>query len=159
MGEHLIAANNLILGTVNFLVLPLPEGWELLDPGASPEVDARVLLDGVSWTREGQAAYLLRLGDGRLARLDLRVAAALPPPPRLSPARGRLEVTVNDHPGRLEWGEARPLLGRLGRGRPLVTVGFSCPLTGRGVRLNLWGGLVAAERERLATALAGLACH
>ncbi|MDI3297969.1 MAG: hypothetical protein QJR08_02250 [Bacillota bacterium] len=160
MSEHLIAANNLILGTVNFLVLTLPEGWGLMDPGSPPEVEARVLLDGVSWTRDGRAAYLLRLDDGRVAHLDLRVASALPPPPPgLQPERPAVELAVNGHPARLESGRARPVLGRFGRARPVLTLGFACPVTGRGLRLTLWGELRAEERSQLVASLAALGCH
>ncbi|MDI3316958.1 MAG: hypothetical protein QJR14_05010 [Bacillota bacterium] len=160
MGEHLIAAHNLILGTVNFLVLSLPEGWGLSDPGGPPEVESRVLRDGVSWARDGQAAYLLRLADGRLARLDLRAGPATPPVPSgFRPERPVAEVPVGGHPARAESGRARPFLGRFGRARPVLTLAFRCPETDRGLRLSVWGELRPEEREELLQSLAAVACH
>ncbi|HWP45707.1 MAG TPA: hypothetical protein VNM22_00975 [Candidatus Limnocylindrales bacterium] len=59
MKKHLLAANNFFLGVTNFLILPLPDSWQLVDILTPPDVDASFTSQNISWVTSGSVNYLL----------------------------------------------------------------------------------------------------
>lgn len=157
--SHLVAVNNTLLGTVNLLVLALPGGWRLSDRGAAPEIDGRMLHAGAAWATAGQAEYALVPGERRFLRLEIRIGPRLPPAPRGLSREAEGEITAGGHRAAWVAGRARVIAGLFGPVEPVVSLGFFCDKTRRGIRVTVWGELSAAERDELINAMAGNECH
>jgi hypothetical protein len=160
--RHALAANNLLFGVSNFVVLPLPAEWELLRSPFAPEVDRQTRRGDISWVREGRATHLL-IHRGRRLTVECRIDIA---PRRLAlkvPAgargwsRGQLEI--GGHPAAFVIGVHRrgwwPRL-RLA----ILRASFYCEPLGRGIGVELLseGGEEPHLRELL-PALSQLQCH
>lgn len=86
--DHVLAATHFVLGPSNFLVLRLPENWDLRLGRAPMDVDYTTALDGVRWAQEGQAFALLVDPKARRAiELKVRTARASIPAPKLNEPR------------------------------------------------------------------------
>jgi len=157
--KHLIAVNNTLLGTVNLLVLALPAGWRLGDRGAAPEIDGRTVYGGVAWATAGQAEYALVLGQRRFLRLELHIGHRLPPLPRRLQLETQGQTTAGEHLAAWAAGRARVIAGVFGPAEPVLTLGFFCDHTRRGMRVSVWGEMSPAERAALLAALPGIRCH
>lgn len=59
MAAQLLAANNVLLGTTNLLITGLPDGWQLVEGYAHPEVDAWSEYGDVRWVSRGHGVYRL----------------------------------------------------------------------------------------------------
>jgi hypothetical protein len=82
--DHVVAATHFVLGASNFLVLPLPENWDLRLGRAPMDIDYTIARDGVRWAQEGQATALLVDHKARRAiELTVRTARGSIPPPKL----------------------------------------------------------------------------
>src|SRR5206468_4284224 len=57
--DHVVAATHFVLGPSNFLVLRLPENWDLRLGRAPMDVDYTTYVDGVRWAQAGQASAML----------------------------------------------------------------------------------------------------
>lgn len=70
--RHVLAANNMLLGTSNLVVLSLPPGWLLRNGIQRPEVDARRVVGRYCWATLADAHYYL-IPPGGTSRVDLWV--------------------------------------------------------------------------------------
>jgi hypothetical protein len=74
MNQHLVAAGNYVLGTSNFLILNLPQGWRLFTGLYPAEVDNSTQVMDTRWVTNGRASYLLHSGaPGGKVELAVRV--------------------------------------------------------------------------------------
>ncbi|HET7640217.1 MAG TPA: hypothetical protein VFK47_15935, partial [Ktedonobacteraceae bacterium] len=74
MNQHVVAAGNHVLGSTNFLILSLPEGWRLFTGLHPAEVDNSTQIRNTRWVTNGRASYLLHSGQpGGKVELALRV--------------------------------------------------------------------------------------
>lgn len=142
--RQVLAANNLLLGTTNLLVLNLPPGWRLQSGIQRPEVDARRVVGSVCWATQGAAHYFLKPPDSK-ARVDLWARIR----PRAPRGVTGTPVVVAGHAGVCEINEERPGMVRL-------MLRWECPESGRFIELEARG---AVSLEGLAQALAGSQCH
>jgi hypothetical protein len=161
MNQHLVAAGNYVLGSTNFCILNLPEGWRLFTGLHPAEVDRSRQIGDVRWVTVGRASYLLhtgrpggkvelalRIGQGRIERWLNRICS--------DGSAGRL--VLNEHeacyrlrPRRQSW---------LSRQRgDLLEVVLYCESTGRTLVLEFDGPAEAEQRQALLEALAGTVCH
>ncbi|WP_029214941.1 hypothetical protein [Kallotenue papyrolyticum] len=152
---HLLAANNVFLGPINFLILPLPEGWEVRNGISRPEVDSTEHWAGAAWAR-GRAYYLL-VHPARRLGLELWLEAA-PGTAALPPDATRLRLQAHEEDGAYRFSERQ--LGLLGRRRePQLELRLNCPHTKRRITLTLSGPCAPEEWQQLLAAFATLRCH
>src|SRR2546430_16784544 len=92
--DHVVAATHFVLGPSNFLVLRLPENWDLRLGRAPMDVDYTTYVDGVRWAQAGQASAMLVDSKARRGNeLTLRTSRGSTPPPQLvEPRPGRCRV-------------------------------------------------------------------
>lgn len=157
-----IAARNLVFGTSNFFVLPVPSPWELVRGPFQPEVDRWNRLGNVSWVTEGRAAYLL-FDRGTKRGIELHIDVKLRPPTPAAPSfPGRTalwnSVVIGGH-------SAGYTMGKLRRGlwprRTLdrLQVGFVCEPLSRAITLKLVGAYGQDLLVGLLRSLEDLQCH
>ncbi len=86
--DHVVAATHFVLGPSNFIVLRLPENWDLRLGRAPMDIDYTIPWDGVRWAQEGRAsALLVDLRAKRAIELAVRTARGSIPPPKLLDSR------------------------------------------------------------------------
>ena len=92
--DHVIAATHFVLGPSNFLVLRLPQNWDLRIGRHPTDVDYTILFEGVRWAQQGQAAALLVDPKARRGiELTVRTARGKIHPPQLGePERGSCPI-------------------------------------------------------------------
>lgn len=168
--SHLVATRNLLLGTCNLLILPLPEGWRLVDGYSPPEVDRWVKRDGVAWATAGRGSYRVVASSGRpddhrprVLSLDVRLAPAgnsgSPEPWGAEPARVREAGSGTLAGHRARWALGEVLRGFPRRLRPALAIRLECPETGRRIDLLFEGEDAALQEEVLAALRQGPVCH
>ncbi|TLZ56514.1 MAG: hypothetical protein E6K17_04050 [Methanobacteriota archaeon] len=156
--NHVVAATHFMLGPSNFLVLRLPENWDLHLGRAPMDVDYTIAVDGVRWAQEGQASALLVDAKARRAiELLVRTARGAVPPPRLLEPRAGT-CTVGGHDASYALGTAN--LGLFGTKRYAVLhVSFRCTDTKRLVDLRFMHKGSSDMLEALMPPLARARCH
>lgn len=175
MRQRLLAANNLVMGTANILLIAVPDTWRVADGYATPEVDRWSEFRERRWMMDGHAPYRLvephPEADGVVrAEVELLIQAV----PLKSPAvRPRLASVAEVQQVELSGHQAEVTFGTVRRGLfpprtvPALHIGMACPATGRRLTLDLnaalRGSSPAATEEDLAALLealkAGLGCH
>src|SRR5256714_14238750 len=86
--DHVVAATHFVLGPSNFIVLRLPENWDLRLGRMPMDIDYTVFVDGVRWAQAGQASALLVDAKARRAiELTDQTAREAGPAPKLPAAR------------------------------------------------------------------------
>lgn len=86
--DHVVAATHFVLGPSNFLVLRLPENWNLRLGRMPMDIDYTVFVDGVRWAQAGQASAMLVDPKARRAiELIVKTARGSIPPPKLDQPR------------------------------------------------------------------------
>src|SRR5207245_10650910 len=86
--DHVAAATRFVLGPSNFVVIRLPEQWDLRLGRQPMDVDYTVAVDGVRWAQEGRASGLLvDLQARRAIELSVRTSRGPIPPPKLDESR------------------------------------------------------------------------
>ena len=86
--DHVVAATHFVLGPSNFIVLRLPENWDLRLGRTPMDIDYTVFVDGVRWAQAGQASALLVDAKARRAiELTVRTARESVSPPKLLDAK------------------------------------------------------------------------
>ncbi len=161
MNQHLVAAGNYVLGTSNFLILNLPEGWRLFTGLYPAEVDNSIQISDARWVTNGRASYLLHSGEpGGKVELTVRVGQGEVGrwlnPLRQDASAG--QIAVGQHyalhrlrPRRQSW---------LSRNRGnILEVALYCNITRRTLLLEFSGPEHEADRHALVEALHGLVCH
>ncbi|MBI4608885.1 MAG: hypothetical protein HY726_07755 [Candidatus Rokubacteria bacterium] len=157
-----IAARNLVFGTSNFFVLPVPSPWELVRGPFQPEVDTWTRRENVSWVTEGRAAYLLYdpgTKRGIELHIDVRRRGGAADAPAPGPAGAlRDSVVIGGH-------QAVCSVVTLRRGlwprRTLhrVRVAFTCEPLARAITLDLIGAYGQDLLHALARDLGSIQCH
>ncbi|HWM50316.1 MAG TPA: hypothetical protein VNO76_03090 [Thermoplasmata archaeon] len=86
--DHVVAATHFVLGPSNFLVLQLPDNWDLRLGRMPMDIDYTVFCDGIRWAQAGQASALLVDAKARRAvELTVRTARESITPLNLLDAR------------------------------------------------------------------------
>jgi len=141
--RHVLAANNMLLGTTNLIVLNLPPGWLLRNGIQRPDVDARRVVGRYCWATLGAAHYYL-IPPGGPDRVDLWVRIR----PRAKREPIGAPMTVGGHNGVYRLTES-------GRERRLV-VEWTCKKSERFMEVESRG---TVPLEPLLQALQGCQCH
>lgn len=96
--DHVVAATHLVLGPSNFLVLRLPDNWNLRLGRMPMDIDYTVFVDGVRWAQAGQASAMLVDPKARRAiELIVRTSRVSIAPPKLAePRPGTCRVGGHD---------------------------------------------------------------
>lgn len=157
MHEQLLAADNLVMGTTNILVIAVPEGWRIINGHAAPEVDGWSEYRERRWMSQGQAPYRL----------------VEPHPDQPGMVRSEVELVISAKPTHASDHSTRHTFGTVKRGFlprrdvPALRLQVDCPQTGRRIQLDLQSsirnGMPTAAREDLERLLKvlteGLRCH
>lgn len=157
---HRLAARNVVVGDTEFLSLPLPAPWGLTRAVVTPEVRTTVRTRSRIWVVSGETRHVV-FDRGRNLGLDLvvRISHGAPRMPRA--ARQVLDeglATCNGH-------EARYRIVRRGRGLFLrgeeqaLLVAFACPVTTRGVLVEIAGQCGAEDLRAFLHVLPEVECH
>ena len=156
--DHVVAATHFVLGPSNFVVIRLPDNWDLRLGRHPMDVDYTVAYDGVRWAQEGRAAGLLVDARARRAiELSVRTSRGSIPPPKFDESRPGT-CNIGGHSAEYTLGSARfGLLGtKLYR---VLHVSYRCDETQRLVDLRFMHRGTAELLEGLLTPLAGTRCH
>jgi hypothetical protein len=106
--KHLLAANNFFLGVTNFLILPLPDSWQLVDVLVPPDVDASFPSKNISWVTSGSAHYLLADPDRSLSiefLLQIKKGNTRRFKPILNPIEFQGTLWIGKHAATQTWGK------------------------------------------------------
>jgi hypothetical protein len=161
MNQHLVAAGNYVLGTSNFLILNLPQGWRLFTGLHPAEVDNSTQVLNTRWVTNGRASYLLHSGvPGGKVELALRVGQgevsrwldAL----RQDSAVGQVEVDRHQAYYRLRQRKQNWLSRNRG---DILEMVFYCEATRRTLALEFSGPEREEDRKALLEALSESRCH
>lgn len=161
MNQHLVAAGNYVLGSSNFLILSLPEGWQLFTGLHPAEVDNSTQIGEIRWVTNGSASYLLHSGQpGGKVELALRVGQG-------EVGRWLNSFSSSDTAGQLMIGNHQAFYrlrsrrqSRFSRSRGnILEVVFYCPVTRRTLALEFSGPGQDEQRQALLEALRGVVCH
>lgn len=156
--DHVVAANHLVLGPSNFIVLRLPDNWDVRLGRHPADVDYLVAFEGVRWAQEGRAdALLMDMKARRAIELGVRTARGSIPSPRLlEPRRG--SCTLGGHAAAYAVGAEN--LGLLGTKRyNVLHIAYRCDETGRSIDLRFMHKGDTATLEGFLDPLKGTRCH
>ncbi len=156
--DHVLAATHFVLGPTNFLVLRLPQEWDVRIGRNPSDVDYTCAYDGVRWAQQGQAtAFVIDEKANRVMELDVRTARGPMRAPALEgPFEGNCEMY--GHPATYRIGEAR--LGLFRNKRFCVLhVAYRCGETQRYLSLQFLGRSDPGELTALLPVVAKSRCH
>ncbi|TLZ87063.1 MAG: hypothetical protein E6K02_03975 [Methanobacteriota archaeon] len=156
--DHVVAATHFVLGPSNFVVIRLPEQWDLRLGRQPMDVDYTVAVDGVRWAQEGRASGLLvDLQARRAIELSVRTSRGPIPPPKLDESRPGTSK-VGGHAAAYTLGSAH--FGLFGtKLYHVLHVSYRCDETQRIVDLRFMHQGTEETLEGLLPALAGTRCH
>lgn len=156
--DHVLAATHFVLGPANFLILRLPQNWDVRIGRNPYDVDYTIFLDGVRWAQEGRAtAFLVDEAAKKAMELDVRTAKAPLRPPLLAGAQ-KGGCRVGGHDASYALGEARYGLFRTKRFR-MLQIAYRCEPTQRHVDLRFLGRGEGGPLLSLLEPLGGCRCH
>lgn len=143
MAGHVLFTTHFLLGTTNFYVLELPDGWRVVRSRAGTDADRSTQFGPYRWVQEGQAAYgVLDPERRRLGELHVHARPAEEGRPPKLPSDIRADLVEEpaemcDHDGWLRRGR----LAARGRRREVkVLEAFGrCPHTRRWVMVQALG--------------------
>jgi len=156
--DHVVAATHFVLGPSNFVVLRLPDRWDLRLGRQPMDVDYTIAHDGVRWAQEGRASGLLVDPQARRAiELTVRTARGSIPPPKLEESRPGA-CKMGGHSAACAIGSAH--FGLLGtKLYHVLHISCRCEDTQRLVDLRFMHRGTPEVLESLLTPLAGSRCH
>ena|SRR5215469_2231327 len=161
MNQHLVAVGNYLLGSTNFLILNLPEGWRLSTGLHPAEVDNSTQIRDIRWVTNGRASYLMHSGQpGGKVELALRVGQG-------EVRRWLDSIRYSDSANQLEVGKHQAFYhlrprrqSRFSRNRgDILEVVLYCDVTRRTLALEFSGPEQEEQRQALLEALSGVVCH
>ncbi|HYR81871.1 MAG TPA: hypothetical protein VEN80_06190 [Thermoplasmata archaeon] len=156
--DHVVAATHFVLGPSNFVVIRLPDNWDLRLGRHPMDVDYTIAYDGVRWAQEGRAAGLLVDARARRAiELTVRTSRGSIAPPKLDESRPGT-CKMGGHSAAYTIGSAH--FGLLGtKLYHVLHMNYRCDETQRLVDLRFMHQGTAELLEGLLTPLAGTRCH
>src|SRR2546422_118530 len=157
---HRLAARNVVGGHTDFLSLPLPPPWRITPAVVTPEVQTTLRAAARTWVASGETRHVVFDRERNLGlALVVRIGTGSPRLPRR--AREVLDegwAFCNGH-------EARYRIVRRGRGflmrgdEQVLAVAFRCPVTQRGVAIEIGGVCAEGDLRLFLAAMPGLECH
>jgi len=156
--DHVVAATHFVLGPSNFVVIRLPDNWDLRLGRQPMDVDYTIPYDGVRWAQEGRASGLLvDLQARRAIELSVRTARGTIPPPQLEAPRAGT-CKMGGHDASYSVGSAHLGLFRT-KLYHVLHVSYRCDETQRLVDLRFMHRGTAEVLEGLVAPIAGTRCH
>ncbi len=156
--DHVVAATHFVLGPSNFLILRLPDNWNVRLGRMPMDVDYTVFVDGVRWAQAGQASALLVDPKARRAiELTVQTSRGSIAPPKLIESRSG-SCRVGGHEATYEIGGANLGLFRT-KHYTLLHIAFRCEETQRAVDLRFMHKGTAEMLEDLVPPLERARCH
>jgi hypothetical protein len=161
MNQHVVAAGNHVLGSTNFLILSLPEGWRLFTGLHPAEIDNSTQIGDTRWVTNGRASYLLHSGQpGGKVELALRIGQG-------EVGRWLNSFHSSDSAGQLVIGRHQAFYRLRPRrqswfsrtGGDILEVVLYCNVTRRTLALEFSGPEQEEQRMALLEALRGVVCH
>jgi len=157
---HRLAASNIVVGHTDFLFLPLPPPWRITRAVVTPEVRTTVRSGARTWVASGETRHVVFDRDRNVGlELVVRIGTGPPRLPR------RVRELLDEGGAFCNGHEARYRIVRRGRGflmrgeEQILAVAFRCPVTQRGVAVEIGGACAEGELRRFLAAMAGLECH
>jgi hypothetical protein len=156
VNDHVIEAANPLLGSSRFLILRLPETWEIAAGVGRPEVIASHERGRTRWVANGDFWYVL---------YHTRLGWALEINGRIRPFSNRLETptgeraSVGGHPALVRWKTRRRGLPWQRHDVTFMTVEYECPNSERRVALEFSGWCPEQGFREVLRALALVECH
>lgn len=157
---HRLAANNVVVGLTDFLSLPLPAPWRVTRAVVTPEVATTMRKESRIWVASGETRHVVFDRErNRGLELVVRISQGVP---RLL---GRSRLVLEEGLALVGGHEARYQIIRRGRGLFLrgdeeaLLVSFSCPVTARGVAVEIAGASTVDELRGFLRAMVGVECH
>jgi hypothetical protein len=156
--DHVVAAHHFVLGPSNFLVLRLPENWDLRLGRMPMDIDYTVFVDGVRWAQAGQAsALLVDMKARRAIELMVKTSRGSIAPPKLDEVHGGA-CRVGGHEASYEIGSAR--FGLFGtKHYTVLHISYRCEESQRLVDLRFMHKGTAEMLEGLLPPLEMARCH
>jgi len=156
--DHVVAAHHFVLGPSNFLVLRLPENWDLRLGRAPMDIDYTIFVDGVRWAQAGQAFALLVDAKARRAiELVVRTSRGSIARPKLGASHGGT-CRVGGHDATYEIGSAK--FGLFGtKLYTVLHIAYRCDESQRLVDLQFMHKGSAEMLEGLVPPLEMARCH
>jgi len=156
--DHVVAATHFVLGPSNFIVLRLPENWDLRLGRMPMDIDYTVFVDGVRWAQAGQASALLVDAKARRAiELTVRTARETVSPPKLVDAR-RGSCRIGGHDAAYAIGAANFGLFKT-KHYTVLHIAYRCPETQRAVDLRFMHKGSPEMLEALLSSVERSRCH
>ena len=156
--DHVVAATHFVLGPSNFLILRLPQNWDLRLGRTPMDIDYTIFFDGVRWAQEGQASALLVDTKARRAiEFSVRTARGSIRPPRLADPRPRA-ARIGGHDASATIGTANFGLFRT-KHYTVLHMAFRCEETQRLLDLRFMHKGTAEMLEGLVPPLEKARCH
>ena len=156
--DHVVAATHFVLGPSNFVVIRLPDNWDLRLGRQPMDVDYTIPYDGVRWAQEGRASGLLvDLQARRAIELSVRTARGTIPPPKLDALRPGT-CKIGGHDASYSVGSAHLGLFRT-KLYHVLHVSYRCDETQRLVDLRFMHRGTPEVLEGLLGPMAGTRCH
>jgi hypothetical protein len=157
---HRLAAHNVVAGLTEFLSLPLPPPWRVTRAVVTPEVGTTMRTESRLWVASGETRHVV-FDREKNRGLDLVVRISQGAPRLRGPGRQVLDEGLALAGGH----EARYRIVRRGRGlfmrgdEEALLVAFTCPVTARGVAIEISGAATVDELREFLRAMPGVECH
>ena len=154
--DHVIEANNLVLGNPRFLTLPLPGTWDIAPGVSRPEITAIHERRSVRWVANGDFWYVVYQRERGWA---MEVNG------RTRPFTGRKTtpsgetVSVGGHPASIRWKTRRRGLPWRRHDVQFMTVEFECVPSERRITLEFSGWCPEEGFREVLEGLHLLKCH
>jgi len=159
--KQIIAANNILLGTGYFLIMDLPEGWEMTRSYLGPDIHSTVRRDPITWVEAGQTDQILFHRQRKVA-LDLMIQVRRGKHEQLGIKGVQIssqgQGTAGGHPSSYCLGEVKEGLFKK-KTRKTLRVCFYCPELQRTLILHFTGSCQDSDLKEVFESLAGLECH
>jgi len=157
--KSIVAAHSFFMGSVNFLVISYPKGWQIHAGDFPPEVDRYTVKMGYAWVTVGNVKHYFSSNDGKFVGFEVRVNKKIKKNKlRFLEVYDKGEVNVNGH-------EAEYVVGKFERGKLFkeqfnaLIIRYYCDFTERYIELYYYSKDIKALYREFLGAVVDSTCH
>ncbi len=158
--KSIVAAHSFFMGSVNFLVISYPSGWQIHAGDFPPEVDRYTVKMGYAWVTVGNVKHYFSSEDGKFVGFEVRVDKKRKKNNkiRLLDIYDEGNVNVNGH-------NAEYIVGKFERGRlfkeqfDALIIKYYCDLTERYIELYFYSKDIRSLYKEFLKAVVDSTCH